>query len=116
MCDEPSDGKISLCCASDLQKTVTVKWRVTDIFDDNREVLCGENTVDPHTTPVLGDINYTSEEPRYYLMTWEYEADGKTLSGKNHFVSFMEKTLDIKQYVEMMHRTGFDKDFFFTAE
>ncbi len=116
MCDEPSDGKISLCCASDLQKTVKIKWRVTDIFDENREVLCGENEITPHTTVTVGNIPYANETPRYYLMTWEYESDGKTVSGKNHFVSFMEKKLDIEQYVEMMHRTGFDKDFFFTAK
>ncbi|MBE6608046.1 MAG: hypothetical protein E7633_05790 [Ruminococcaceae bacterium] len=115
MCDEPSDGKISLCCVSDLQKSVKVKWSVSDIFD-GREVLCGENEIMPHTTFSVGNIPYADETPHYYLMTWSYEADGKVLSGKNHFISFMEKTLDIKQYVEMMRIAGYDSEFFFTKK
>ncbi len=111
-CDEPTDGKISLVCASDENRAVNVRWTLCDLEAPEKILCSGEKEMSAHTTEILSEIDDT-DMPKYYLFKWEYEKDGERVAGKNHFVSHMEKTLDLENYIRMMQNAGFGGDSFF---
>ncbi len=112
MCTEPARGIIKMRGVSDLQRTVTVRWTVRDLTGDAL-LSSGETELLPNSLTTLACLPHADGESRFYLMEWEYELDGKTVCGKNHFMSGIEQKLDLDQYLAMMKKAGFDGDAFF---
>lgn len=107
MFGEPENGILPLIAASDLQKNAVVRYRVTDI-------ATGKALVD---TTCLAAANSSSQvwgkpmedgEKRFYLITWEYELDGRTVTGKNHYVTNIID-LDYDEYMGWIIKAGFDE-------
>ena len=112
MCAEPHRGVIKMRGVSDLQQTVAVRWSVRDLTND--ELLSsGETDLISNSVTTLALLPHASGDSRFYLMEWEYELNGRTVRGKNHFMSGIEEKLDLDQYISMMKKAGFDGDAFF---
>ncbi len=114
MCDEPREGGIPLCGVSDLTHPAAVKWSLRTLGEAEEFRIGGESVLLPHTATALATLPYTEGESRFYLMEWEYTApDGSVVTGKNHYVSGMEQTLNLSHYIQCMKQAGFCGDAFF---
>ena len=92
---------------SDLQKDVTVKYKVTDF-------VSGEVIVESECLARANESNQIFAKPmsdgekRFYLIEWEYTLDGAVVKGKNHYVTNIID-LDYDEYRSWIKKAGFDE-------
>lgn len=105
--DEPCNGVLPLHVVSDLQSDVTVKYKVTD-FVSGKVIV--ESTALAKANESLTVYNKPMEEneKHFYFIEWEYELDGKIISGKNHYVTNIID-LDFDEYMGWIKKAGFDE-------
>ena len=101
--DEPDDGILPLYVVSELQSDVNVKYRVTDFVTG--EVV--SSTVFARANEATVALEFP-ESNHFYLLEWEYELDGRIISGKNHYVADM-KGVGFDEYMGWIKRAGFDE-------
>ncbi len=107
--DEPRDGILPLHIASDLQKDVVVKYRVTDFVSGN-VVVEAESLAKANESICVYNKPLLENDRRFYFIEWEYELGGKVVTGKNHFVTDIID-LDLDVYLDWMRKAGFDSEF-----
>lgn len=105
--NEPEGGVLPLHVVSDLQKDVTVKYKVTDF-------VSGEVVVESECLARANESNQIFAKPmsdgekRFYLIEWEYTLDGAVVKGKNHYVTNIID-LDYDEYMSWIKKAGFDE-------
>ncbi len=112
MCDEPNENGLSLYGVSDLEKTVCVQWKLMRM-SDACILAQGSTLLHSHTSDVLAVLSCSNEHPEFYVMEWQYDNGGTTVCGKNHFVSGMEHTVSLRQYLDFMRAAGLTENAFF---
>ncbi len=103
--DEPKDGQLPLVVTNDLQEDKKVRFKVTDLTND--EVLI-DSTVTARADSVTKVWNKDMQdgEKRFYLIEWEYDG----IKGKNHYFTNI-RDIDYKYYVDCMKKAGFYDEF-----
>lgn len=105
--DEPENGVLPLCIASDLQSDVKVSYKVTDISTGD---IIVESTALAKANESVLVYNKPMEdgEKHFYYIEWSYELDGKLVSGRNHYVTNIID-LDFDEYMGWIKKVGFDE-------
>ena len=78
---EPQNNRLTLACANDCLRGVTVKYKIIDITH-NKTVKTGEATVEKNITQDIAEIICNEQETTFYLCEWEFE--GKSYC--NHYL------------------------------
>ena len=111
MCAEPKDGEIAVYGVNDLTEPVTVSYRVQRL-SDRETVLSGECAIGVDKSVRLGGIPTREGEQEFYLLEWEYTWCAKRYSGKNHYISYLEKKINLERYLRGMTLAGFRDGWF----
>ncbi len=102
--DEPRDGVLPLHIATDLQSDVNLRCRVTD-FNTDREIFKGEFDAPANSVVKIFEKPMEEGEKHFYFIEWEYDLNGETVKGKNHYVTNI-KDLELDTYFSWMKKTG----------
>ena len=103
--DEPKDGQLPLVVTNDLQEDKKVRFKVTDLTND--EVLIDSIvTAKADNVTKVWNKDMCDGEKRFYLIEWEYDG----IKGKNHYFTNI-RDIDYKYYVDCMKKAGFYDEF-----
>ncbi len=105
--DEPENGMLPLHVVSDLQRDVRVKYKVTD-FVTGKVIVESEAYAKANESLLVYNKPMEDGEKHFYFIEWEYELDGKVVSGKNHYVTNIID-LDYDEYMGWIKKAGFDE-------
>ena len=105
--DEPCNGVLPLHVVSDLQSDVNVKYRVTD-FVTGKVIVESTALAKANESLIVFNKPMEENEKHFYFIEWEYELDGKIISGKNHYVTNIID-LDFDEYMGWIKKAGFDE-------
>lgn len=111
MCAEPKDGEIAVYGVNDLTEPVTVSYRVQRL-SDRETVLSGECAIGIDKSVRLGGIPTREGEQEFYLLEWAYTLHAKRYSGKNHYISYLERKINLERYLRGMTLAGFRDGWF----
>lgn len=114
MCAEPRDGEIAVCGVNDFSEAVEVSYAVRRL-SDGETVLGGKAIIGTDAAVRLGGIPTQDGKQEFYLLEWEYDRNGQHIGGKNHFVSYLEKKIDLERYLRGMTLAGFRDGWFAVA-
>lgn len=105
--DEPENGVLPLYIASDLRCDVNVKYKVTDLVTD-KVIVESAALAKSDESVLIYNKPMEDGEKHFYFIEWEYELDGKVISGTNHYVTNIID-LDYDEYMGWIKKVGFDE-------
>ncbi len=109
MFDEPQDGAISLYAVSDLQRTASFTYRVTEL-STGRITAEGKGELAENTSVAVCKMPIDPNGKEFYLIEWQVTSPDGSVTGKNHYVT-NAIDLDLDTYLTRMEQAGFANEF-----
>ena len=99
MLSEPECGKQSIVLANDTAREINITYKIRDV-DTNEVIAEGSAYCDANLNACVGEIDYSSNDKRFYLIEWSGDANGK-----NHYLAG-EPMFSDEKYLDWMQKSG----------